>query len=81
MRLATWLRGQERLLHVHQESTIPAIFEIINRFPSSEFQKNRKGFAGCGSNQFFVSKILVAPLCAIATTEASGDSRGITIFR
>jgi hypothetical protein len=37
MSLATWLQGQERLLHIHQESTTPAIFEIINRLPSSEF--------------------------------------------
>ena len=60
---------------MHQESTIPAIFEIINRLPSSEFQKKRKGFVGWVSNRFFVSRILIAPPCAIAATEASGDGR------
>lgn len=53
MGLATPLHGQERLLHIHQGPTIPAIFEINNRLPFSEFPKNRKGFLGCASNQFF----------------------------
>ena len=45
--------------------------------PSRNSKNNRKGFVGCGSNQLFVSRILIAAPCAIAATEASGDSRGI----
>jgi hypothetical protein len=44
--------------------------------PPRNSKKTRKGFVSCGSNQFFVSGILIATLCAIAATEASGDSPG-----
>jgi hypothetical protein len=40
-------------------------------------KRNLRGFVGCGSNQFFGSKIVIARPCAIATTEASET----TIFR